>query len=92
MVEERQKEITPIVDEKIYPMLIELSEYKNAALTCKSLEILHRILDCKKLRITKFYSELFVCEPSCVMFAEFLTSLKNKFFVLEDINTTKITE
>jgi hypothetical protein len=71
--------------------MLELSKYNNPSLTAKSLAILDRILDYKKHRINQFYCELFVCEPESVKFAECLASLKNKFFILEDINTPKIT-
>lgn len=70
---------------------MELGKYGSAILTSKSLAILNRILDHKKHRMNFFYTQLFVCEPESVKFAEFLGSLKNKFFTLEDINTPKIT-
>jgi hypothetical protein len=83
-------EMQPLIETSIVDQMIELGNYGNPELTSMALSIIERVLQTKKKAIEHFSNQRFICEDSILRLVEYIDSVRNSFFILEDPNLTNI--
>jgi hypothetical protein len=87
-----EETIQPIIETSIVSQMIELTNYRNPQLTSGALSIIDLALHTRTKAFQQFHELIIISEDERLKLVEFMETHRNKFFILDDPNTTGVND